>query len=65
MDEDSHACTHTDMLITAVKEKGNMIFQPKFISWSYLYRGKIARTKIKKNANTTIFAIKIISYETN
>ncbi len=35
--------------------KGKKIFQPKRINWSYLKRGKAARTKTNKNITAVIF----------
>jgi hypothetical protein len=40
--------------ITFAKAKGKRNFQPKFINWSNLKRGKVPRTQIYKNKNAKI-----------
>lgn len=40
---------------------GRNIFHPMFISWSYLYLGKAARTKINKKQKKLILILKIIA----
>ena len=35
--------------ITKPKDNGKKTFHPKAINWSYLYRGKDARTQTNKN----------------
>lgn len=38
--------------------RGRKIFQPISINWSYLYRGKVARTRMYKKLNTDILNAK-------
>ena len=45
--------------INPPSEIGKKAFQPKYINWSYLYRGKEARTQIKENKKNTNFIPKI------
>ena len=44
-----------DIKRTQPKDKGKNIFQPKRINWSYLYRGKAARTQINPNKSRVVF----------
>ena len=48
----SKAAAMAAVSVSHPKEKGNNTFQPRRISWSYLYRGKAARVHIKKNKKT-------------
>lgn len=45
-----------------INEIGRMIFQHKYISLSYRYRGKVARVQIKKNINSKKVIKKILEF---